>query len=446
MDEVFVIELTDKKWLHTDIGKIIAVLPLNTFSLGNLESLKATPKDRLIKVKSASLLELPKEGFRITISNQTVTLISSSLSGIFYGLQEIASNPRNLVSTTFIPIQKERALMLDIGRKFYDKQWICNTIDLLASLKMNTLQLHFSENEGFRIESSSFPKIVSTEYLTKKEVKELISYAKARFINIIPALDTPGHLQQLLRYYPQWRLESLQKTGHEKNCRALDITNKDAVTGIKQLLLEYFELFSECYYFHLGADEFVDFDELEYFPKLQETARQKYGPTATGIELYIEYTNELIAFTHLHGFQARVWNDGFYRLNQPNHVELSKEVEITYWTKWHKHMAPVTTFIERGYRLINYNDNFLYFVLGEAAGYTYPTAQKISTSWRPVNFAQHQELNQEQMASVIGATFSIWSDLPDALSQTEVYQKITGPVTSFATQLWKTSQYQQKII
>ena len=335
-------------------------------------------------------------------------------------------------------IAYEKALMLDMGRKFFTKEWILTLLDYMHELKMNTLQLHFSENEGFRIECEIIPEIVSEAHLKKVEVREIIEYAKVREIQLIPDFDTPGHLKQILQHYPHFLLEKNEKCMEDKEVKALDITSKAAREFIKKIYAEFAELFKESTYFHIGADEFIDFEKVESYPKLIEYSREHYGSHATGMEVYVEYTNEIADFIKALGFTPRVWNDGFYRKNQACLVKLNKDIQVCYWTKWHPSMAEPETFIESGHQLINFCDNCFYYVLGENNGYTYPTEEKIRTEWQVNRFPHNGYLSQEHMKSVIGTSFAIWCDRPDAQTEAEVFSGIKGPLKAMMEILLET--------
>ena len=325
-------------------------------------------------------------------------------------------------------INHEKALMLDMGRKFYTKEWILNLLDYMHQLKMDTLQLHFSENPGFRIECETYPEIVSEDHLTKSEVREIIDYAMEREIQIIPDFDTPGHLQQVLAHFPHFQLDKLEDGKVVKDERALDITNPEAREFIKKIYKEYAALFHESKFFHIGADEFIDFDKVDEFPVLIAYSKKHYGEDASGMEAYVEYTNEIAEFIESLGFTARVWNDGFYRKNRESLVELRPSIQICYWTKWNQNMAEPETFIEKGYQLINFCDNYFYYVLGENAGYTYPTEEKIRAEWTINRFPHGKHLGTKEMESVIGTSFAIWSDKPDAQTEEEVFAGIKEPL------------------
>jgi len=338
---------------------------------------------------------------------------------------------------------KEIALMLDMGRKHYSKKWILQLVDYMNELGMNTLQLHFSENEGFRIESDLYPEIVSSEYHRKVDIQQIISYANDHGIQIIPDFDTPGHLKQVLQFYPEFQLEVVdKKTGKSgKDSRSLDISKPEARAFIKRIYKEYAELFAGSEYFHIGADEFIIFDDVQNYPELVAYGKAHYGEEATGIETYVEYTNEIIDYVIQLGFTPRIWNDGFYRINQDSLVKLDTRAEVTYWTKWHQNMAEVSTFIEKGHQLINFNDNYFYYVLGENASYLYPTARKIDDEWRVNMFSSHQMVTAEQMDTVIGTSFAIWCDIPHAQTEDEVFTGIKEPLRAMVNRI---NEYKNK--
>jgi len=333
------------------------------------------------------------------------------------------------------PIQQERALMLDIGRKYYSKPWLIKLIDYMHELHLNTLQLHFSDNEGFRIASERYPDITSYEHLTKEEIKAVIEHARVRGIEIIPDFDTPGHLQRILTFFPQYQLDHLEAGKLGKDPRSLNIADPEARAFIKSIIAEFAELFQASQYFHIGADEFINFDQVENYPQLVAYGKKYYGSEATGIETYLDYTNEMIAYVLELGFVPRVWNDGFYRKNQFPLVELDQRAQVTYWTRWHPNMADVKTFIDRGHSLINFNDNYFYYVLGENASYTYPCPDKIKNQWHIEKFANEQILTKKQMEAVLGTTFSIWSDLPHTQTEAEVFAGIKAPLKEMAHKL-----------
>lgn len=330
---------------------------------------------------------------------------------------------------------KERIVMIDIGRKYFSLADLKKAVRSLALFQFTHLQLHFSENEGFRIESKEHPEIVSEHFLTQAEITELIAYANTYFIEIIPDIDSPGHLKQVLKTHPEWQLVNDELDALPT---ALDISKPAAVTFIKSIYREYAKLFSESTYFHIGADEFIDFEVMEKYPRLTHFAQRKWGETATGFDAFTDYVNQIIAEVKKLGFTPRVWNDGFYRVNRHHLFDLSTDCEISYWTKWHKNMAPVTTFFKKGYNVINHNDNYLYYVLGEAAGYTYPTYEKIAEEFTLTTFSGKQLITATHKKQVPAVALSIWSDVPDAQTAPVVLDNIFWLEAALAEKVYAT--------
>lgn len=361
---------------------------------------------------------------KITVTD-TITIAANSEKNVFRAAMiclTLSATEKLKKGEHYFPLAtKHRVLMVDMGRKYYSLTSLKMFVDEMALFQFNTLQLHFSENQGFRIESETHPEIVSKNYLTKKEILELISYANSRFIEIIPDFDGPGHLEHILENHPEWQLPMIQEDGTlGKAPRALDIFNETAVKYIQSIYVEYAVLFKNSRYFHIGADEFVPFDELEKYPTLKEYAVKKFGEDASGIEVFTEYVNKMITFVQGLGFVPMVWNDGFYRTNRDEKLTLSKECLISYWTRWDKNMAPVQKYIDEGYQVINHNDNFFYYVLGEHASYDYPTYEKIMDGWNPQLFASNQEVSLDYADQMWGTAVSIWADVPDAKTEREV--------------------------
>lgn len=383
-----------------------------------------------------STLPIKFDGYLIELNQEKKYEIKASeYGGLLYGLLAIYQEKVELGKVT-APIFSERGLMVDAGRKFFSFEWFMDLLPRLYQLRINRLQLHFSDNEGFRIESVKHPEIVSDEHLTKKQVREILQYAKLLGIEVIPEFDSPGHLKQILQNYPQYQMIAIENEKEVRLPQALNITDTKAVKWLEELMEEYFELFRGCRYFHLGADEFIDFNHLEKYPEMIEMARQKYGETACGLEPYIDYTNNMIQKVKRYGFIPRVWNDGFYRKNLNCKNQLDKEVEITYWTRWDSNMAPVSEYLDRGYHLINFNDNFFYYVLGEAAGYSYPTVGKIKTGWTLIDFPQQQKITVKEMDQVGGCYLAVWSDVGEAQTEKEVKKAILPLLETISKKIW----------
>lgn len=405
----------------------------------------ALPGDLVIELNDTGDLGVAgsSEGYVITIGSN-VKITSSGESGIMHGMRTVL---QLLLAQGFLqygtivdyPVMPERALHIDIGRKFYTAEWIKDRIREMSRFRLNTLQLHFSENEGFRLMSGKHPEVASGEYITNEQVKEILQTAARYHIAVIPSLDSPGHLGYALRSHPEWLLKDAEGTA---SLGALDITNGAARKFVLDLIDEYAELFAGSSHFHIGGDEFIDFGQFDKYPQLAEYARNVLKISGgTGVDTYIDYLNGIAKHLEARGWTVRAWNDGLYRADQTQKVAPKSSIQITYWTKWHEQMAPVETFLSKGHRVLNYNDAYFYYVLGENAGYTYPTGEKISSDWHPGLFPQRsggvkQEYAAPYPPELIGCSFSIWSDKPDAQSEAEVADGIREPLRAMAERSW----------
>ncbi len=165
-----------------------------------------------------------------------------------------------------------RSFMLDLVRHFFDKDVILGIIDILALVKMNSLHLHLSDNQGYRVESTIFPVLNEKAnvrkgtkgdgipvggYLSKSDVKEIVAYAKERFIEVVPEVDLPGHTLAFLVAMPQLSCSKKQFELAQKysiDHRILCAGNESSYDFVEKLLIELSELFPSKH-FHIGGDE-----------------------------------------------------------------------------------------------------------------------------------------------------------------------------------------------
>ena len=378
------------------------------------------------------------EGFTVEVG-ASAELTAQSRRAAVYGLRTVfEAGELAFGRLADWPCTNERGLHLDAGRKYYTKDWIMERVKDLSRNRMNVLWLHFSENEGFRIDSERHPEVPSRFHLTKDEVREIIALCGGLFVDINPALDCPGHLGAALLEHPRWRLN---REMAEPLYSALDITNPDARAFLLELVDEYAELFAGSKVFHIGGDEFIDFNHFERFPEMDACARERLGPDCGGVDLYVDFLNQVIAHVRAKGFQVRVWNDGLFRPDQAEHVELDRNVQIAFWSNWDKGMAPLKAFLDRGYQVVNYHSEYLYFILLIRKDYSDPDPDKILTQWHPGMFPTHPVSGPQTLdpksEQMLGCCYSIWSDWPDLEDEEEVDQRSRDSIRAFGIRCWQ---------
>lgn len=185
---------------------------------------------------------LGKEGYDLDISSSGIHLRANNAVGLFYGVQTIGQLIPLVArvtptSTLRIPACKIRdtprlgwrGLMLDVSRHFFTVDEVKQYIDAMAMYKLNTLHLHLTDDNGWRIEIKSLPKLTSVGawrverhgtfgdrapvkegepatyggFYTHEQIRELVRYAESRFITIVPEIDVPGHSMAMLAAYPE---------------------------------------------------------------------------------------------------------------------------------------------------------------------------------------------------------------------------------------------------
>lgn len=188
---------------------------------------------------------LGNEGYRLHVGLKQININANKPAGLFYGVQtliqlfpkeieskELVKNVKwaiPAVDITDYPKLGWRGLMFDVARHFFTKQEVKQYIDAMVRYKYNILHLHLADDEGWRIEIKGLPKLTEIGawrvnrvgsfgdfippkpeeprnyggFYTQEDIKELIAYAKDRFVNIMPEIDVPGHSLAAIAAYPE---------------------------------------------------------------------------------------------------------------------------------------------------------------------------------------------------------------------------------------------------
>ncbi|GAB6168041.1 hypothetical protein JCM1393_05010 [Clostridium carnis] len=403
-----------------------------------------------------------EEAYKIEIGDKGVKIVAASENAAMYALRTIQhlmlTNKNSLVYGTIIdyPNLSERRVHVDMGRKYISKDWIIQHIRELSYLKMNTIQLHFSENLGFRIESDFDKAIVSQDgYLKKSEIREILVEAKKYGVNVIPSLDTPGHVQHILEVHPEYG-----QVGNDgkKSTGALDVTNPEAVKYIKGLYSEYMELFKGCTDFHIGADEYMEFDRppftSNYKKILDDYAHEKFGAEYTWKDTMASYINDIAAHVKAGGFKPRIWNDGIYYgenswYESKQQIKMHDYIGIDFWSQmsWNRSIARLNTFVEKGHKYIyNVNASYFYYVLRPSVpndgrkqhSFDYLDQDiRIYNEWTPGKFQENTVYDNSDF--IKGAALAIWCDKPDLVEEDTITEDISKELRALATKSWNTS-------
>lgn len=259
------------------------------------------------------------------------------------------------------PAFAERSVLLDVGRKYYSPEWIKNLLREMAWNQLNTLYLHLTDNEGVRIVFPSHPDLSSADAWSAEELKEILDTAASYYINVIPGIESPGHMNFILRNKPEFQLRLSNGTVVPK---ALDVSIPSARRFIKELFKDLFNMFPGCTHVNLEADEYFLSPITPYnTPQLAQYARKASGkPDANSRDGVRQFVNELANFVRENGKTARMWNDAVVQDNQV--IQVDTAVEILCWSIWGSIRSEknVQALINAGYTVINAHGDF-YFVI-----------------------------------------------------------------------------------
>ena len=242
-------------------------------------------------------------GYRIEVANNKIVLTAKDNLGIFYGSQtvrQLITLQGNLfvvreVSISDYPVFSWRSVMLDEARYFKGKEAVKTLLYEMARLKMNTFHWHLTDEPGWRIEIKKYPLLTKVgskgnyhdpsapaAFYTQEDIKDIVAYAAARHIMIVPEFDMPGHATAACRAYPE-----LSGGGEG---RWKDFTfhpcKEETFRFISDVLDELITLFPSPY-IHIGGDE-VHFGNQEWFtdPQIQQFIKDKQLMNETGLEQY----------------------------------------------------------------------------------------------------------------------------------------------------------------
>ncbi|MEU0113036.1 glycoside hydrolase family 20 protein [Streptomyces bobili] len=377
------------------------------------------------------------ESYTMTVRGGRVTVSGPSDAGVFYGTrtlkQEVSGGgtaPEGVVRDE--PAKPRRGFMLDIARKNFSAGWIEDRVRELGDLKFNELGLHFSDDQAFRIESDTHPEIVSRQHLTKAQVRKIVDLAESRHITVVPEIDSPGHLGAVLAAHPELQLRNASGVPTRG---AIDISKDASAALLDDLLDEYAGLFPGGQW-HLGGDEYqaltVSNPEASY-PQLAAAARERYGSGATVADLATGWLDDRADTVRTHDRTVRAWNDGFFRGTS---VKADAVIQVAYWTGKEIGARPPTDYLSAGREVVNYNDEYLYYVLGQPQTFVYPTGQRIYEQWTPRVLRGTTPVPARYDDQILGGTFAVWCDLANSQTQAQVAAGIRMPLRATVQKLW----------
>lgn len=303
---------------------------------------KSISDDNAIRLTTDSTLDA--EAFRLEVKRQGVTIAGGGYGGVFNGIQELfrllpaevyaKACPAcvTLADTTITdaPRFAYRGMMLDVARTWIGPDQVRRYIDLFAYHNINKLHLHLADDEGWRIEIRSHPELTEIGgfrggdspvravygkwdekyggYFTQEQMRELIAYAAARNIEIIPEIDLPGHSRNIASVHPEIRCnyppDTVSTNGYDYRS-AWCVAREENYDLLSDILGELCELFP-TQYINIGGDE-VEMEQWRRCPDCRALMRRM--GTDDPRRLQDRFMERLTGMLAEHGKLPGVWNE-----------------------------------------------------------------------------------------------------------------------------------------
>ncbi|MEW6887067.1 family 20 glycosylhydrolase [Trueperella pyogenes] len=355
--------------------------------------------------------DLGAEGYTLTIAESGVKITAAAQRGAFWGTRTLSQMLRqNLTlpagSVTDKPAYAERGVTLCACQINFSTEWIDRFLNEMADLKLNSVLMEM------KLKSDKFPVANTFSYYSRDDVKKFVKKAEAYGIDVIPEINSPGHMNIWLENLPDFQLKNQSGKG---NADRLDITNPEAVKFYKTLIDEYDGVFSTKYW-HMGADEYMIASSYSNYPQLAQYAQKvTKNNSATGADAFTYFINDINSYVKTKGKTLRIWNDGIVSTRA---VTLDKDIVVEHWLGSGRSPNELAN---DGYKLVNANLD-LYFARlspypiqknGPAFLYDNPNFGVDVFQGR----STYYPIKVDKKENILGAKLSIWPD--NGVKQTE---------------------------
>ncbi|MBK8945895.1 MAG: family 20 glycosylhydrolase [Ignavibacteriae bacterium] len=244
-----------------------------------------------------------------------------------------------------------RGLLIDVGRHFIPIEVVKRNLDGMAAVKLNVLHLHLSDDQGFRVESKTFPKLTELgsdgDFYTQEQIKEIIKYADDIGIRIMPEIDVPSHTTAILTAYPEFGSLPLDYK-IERKWGVMDPTLNPSLEEtydfLDKLLKEMSELFVDEY-FHIGGDE-NNGNQWNANLEIQKFMKENNIPDNHALQGY--FNNRLLQILTKYGKKLVGWDEIFHP-SMPNNIVIQS---------WRGKEALVES-AKKGYQTFLSNDYYI---------------------------------------------------------------------------------------
>lgn len=397
------------------------------------------------------------EGYTIVATDEKIEVTATTGKGLFYATQSLRQllptaieAPGNSVQTDWsipaveisdFPRYDWRGYMQDVSRTFYDVDVIKKYLDVMALYKLNTFHWHLSDDQGWRIEIKKYPELTSpratvfhhTEnqpaarsgFYTQQQIKEVVAYAKARNISIVPEIDIPGHSWPAILVYPELGVNSYTYPNHifpfvsswhywgvQFTPNTLDPTSEKVYQFLDQVFTEIADLFPGEY-IHFGGDEVRHelWDKEEHVKQFM--TRNQIANVHELQSYFVKRVSDIITKK---GKKPLGWNDIL-----SDAKNLPKSTAIMSWIG----ASAIKEATSQGFKAVATPSSHLYFDITQAdrndgtmSDLGYP---QINSLQKVYEYDPSADLTPEEEKLVLGVQANQWTALTQELKEMNVH-------------------------
>jgi hexosaminidase len=361
------------------------------------------------------------ESYSLDVTSTGAHLKAATDVGAMRGLETFLQLVQTDGSSYFLPavsIQdtprfRWRGLMIDCSRHFEPIDVIKRTLDGMAAVKLNVFHWHLSDDQGFRIESKVFPKLTEMgsdgQFYTQDQAREIVAYARARGIRVVPEFDIPGHAQSWYVGYPDLAsAPGPYAVEHQYGIfdPVMDPTRKSTYQFLDKFIGEMATIFPDPY-MHIGGDE-NNGVQWKNSPRIQEFMKAHNLVGTAGLQTY--FNQQLFPILKKHGKRMVGWDEIF----APG---LSKDAVIQSWRGFDSLAASA----KQGY------DGIL------SAGYYLDQIQTAGQHYLVDPLPANSDLTAEQQTRILGGEAAMWGE---HVSPRSIDTRIWPRTAAIAERLW----------
>lgn len=402
-----------------------------------------------------------KEGYSLKTDKSGVRVFASSYEGAFYGLQTLRQlfesdfKNKKMLSSKYITIDKDspryswRGVHLDESRHFFGKATVKKLLDFMAMYKLNIFHWHLTDDQGWRIEIKKYPLLTEIGskrkgsqlknwgsfemdytphegYYTHEDIKEIVEYAKARAIDIVPEIDFPAHCAAAIASYNHLACRDIPCEvpdfcgGNIPASRGIKNWNRTLCLGKEEVYNFVYDVIDEVCslfpfpYFHVGGDE-APVTEWKSCPLCQKKIKEE--KLKNEVELQGYFTNKVNEHLKKKGKTMIGWNEVLKA------KLVDRDIVAQYWTP--QKDKNVTKHLKEGGKVILSCHKYFYFDML----HTYVTV-KNAYSFNPLS----NNVPKEYLSEVLGIECENWTEWTD--SEEQLFFKLYNRAIAMSENAW----------